>query len=170
MFLKIVVAGPKGSGKTIISNFLSNQSESLISDRYDPTAGVRILEFELRIAGITDVINIQLWDSSGDPIYEKCWKAIMFESDGVLLVYNPEAAGQDQQINDWFDYFVKRNGLKDEQCVIFAHKTSNNTEKFRPPPLFSKVIASLTTNQSGQEIKNIFENFMKDVCHIKARK
>jgi len=59
----------------------------------------------------------------------------MHESDGVILVYNPDAPGQDQQIGVWFDYFVKKNGLKDDQCLVFAHRGNPNTasnERFRP--------------------------------------
>ncbi len=55
----------------------------------------------------------------------------MYESDGVILVYNPDAPSQDQQLGDWFDFFVKKNGLKDEQCLIFAHRGQSN-DKFRP--------------------------------------
>ena len=56
----------------------------------------------------------------------------MNEADGVLLVYNPDAPAQDQQIGDWFDFFVRKNGLRDEQCMVFAHRQSlNNNEKFR---------------------------------------
>lgn len=39
--------------------------------------------------------------------------------------------GQDQQLSDWFDYFVKRNNLRDEQCLIFAHR-EKASEKFKP--------------------------------------
>ena len=57
----------------------------------------------------------------------------MADADGVILVYNPDAPSQDQQINDWFDYFVKKNGLKDEQCMILAHRTSpSGGDRFRP--------------------------------------
>ena len=42
----------------------------------------------------------------------------MDEADGVLLIYNPDAPSQDQQLGDWFEYFVRRNGLKDEQCMV----------------------------------------------------
>ena len=56
----------------------------------------------------------------------------MAEADGIVLIYNPDAPAQDQQINDWFDFFVKKNGLRDEQCMIFAHRTGESTERFRP--------------------------------------
>ena len=56
----------------------------------------------------------------------------MAEADGVILVYNPDAPGQDQQLGDWFDFFVKKNGLRDEQCLIFAHRVNPTNERFRP--------------------------------------
>jgi intraflagellar transport protein 22 len=133
MHLKVVFAGPKGVGKSDAANFISGQSDKLIvKDRYEPTSGVRILEFDMTLRGVSDDINIELWDCSGDHQYESCWKAIMHESDGVVLMYNPDVAGQDQQLGDWFDYFVRRNGLKDEQSMVFAHRTGDSSEKFRP--------------------------------------
>eukprot|EP01041_Mallomonas_annulata_P006652 gene6652-13469_t len=165
MLLKIVIAGPKSTGKTLIGNFLSGQSDKLVAEKYSPTTGVRILEFEIKLSGVYDDLNIELWDASGDNAYEGCWRAIMHEADGVVLVYNPDAPGQDQQIGDWFDYFVRKNGLKDEQCIVFAHRTNpsqGQIDKFRPPPLFSKVTAALTTPQSGPDMKGMFENFLKE--------
>lgn len=64
--------------------------------------------------------------------FESGWKAVLAYTDGVILVYDPDSAGQDQQLSLWFDYFVKRNGLRDEQCLIFAHRTGNSTDKFKP--------------------------------------
>jgi len=64
--------------------------------------------------------------------YEGCWRAIMADADGVVLVYNPDAPSQDEQLLDWFDFFVKKNGLKDEQCMIFAHRSADSNERFRP--------------------------------------
>lgn len=70
MQLKLVVAGPKGSGKTVISNFLSGQTDKLVvSEKYSPTAGVRILEFEGKTKGVSETLNIELWDCSGDDKY-----------------------------------------------------------------------------------------------------
>jgi hypothetical protein len=61
----------------------------------------------------------------------------MHEADGVILVYNPDSPGQDQQIGDWFDFFVRKNGLKDEQCLVFAHRLAQgNSDRFRPRKYF----------------------------------
>jgi GTPase SAR1 family protein len=62
MKLKIVIVGPKGAGKSSIGNYITGQSQVLCPENanYDPTAGVRILEFEARQN------SIELWDASGD--------------------------------------------------------------------------------------------------------
>ena len=86
-------------GKTAISNFLSSQSEKLAIDTYNPTAGVRILEFETELQGSgPEKVGVEIWDISGDHTFEGCWRAVMNEADGVLLVYNPDAPSQDQQV------------------------------------------------------------------------
>jgi hypothetical protein len=158
--LKLVIAGPKASGKTLIANFLAAGGAvdlPLTSDTYNPTSGVRILEFDTREG------SVELWDASGDHSYESCWKAIMNSADGVILVYNPDAPSQDQQLADWFDFFVRKNGLRDEQCLAWAHRSGKtpNAERFRPPPLFSKVTAAMTTPQSGPDILSMFYEFVK---------
>lgn len=178
--LKFVVAGPKGSGKTIISNYISGHSDALSNEnkKYEPTSGVRILEFETRVSNSNNPLNIEIWDTSGDHSFESCWRAIMNEADGVILVYNPDIVSQDQQMSDWYEYFVKRNGLKDSQCLIFAHKSSttgansasSSSSSFKPPPLFTKVTAALTTSQSGADIKSMFESLVKEIHSNKMRK
>jgi GTPase SAR1 family protein len=60
--LKLIVIGPKGSGKSQIANYLLGQTETLITDKYEPTIGVRILEAELNNGNL----HIELWDASGD--------------------------------------------------------------------------------------------------------
>ncbi len=63
MKLKLITIGPKGSGKTSISNYLLNtNNENLETDRYEPTIGTRILEGEFGNGNI----QVELWDCSGD--------------------------------------------------------------------------------------------------------
>ncbi len=171
--LKIIVAGPQGTGKTVISNFLAGQSDSLEVNGLEATEGVRILEVEKNLPGSSNssIVGVELWDASGDHKYESCWRAVMSEANGVILVYNPDAPSQDQQLHDWFDFFVKKNGLSDQQCLIFAHRTkgNNSADRFRPPALFSRVSAALTTTASGTDMKGLFDNFVKEIHNIRRR-
>ena len=173
MHLKIVTAGPRATGKTTISNFIAGHVDRLDPpETYSPTFGVRILEFQPTVSGVNEEINVEIWDMSGDQIYESCWKAVIQDADGVILVYNPDAPAQDQQVGDWFEYFVKRHGLRDDQCIVLAHRVNAEAKsgKFRPPPLFSKVTAAMTTPQSAEDVKSIFENFLKEIHSMKRRK
>ncbi len=116
----------------------------------------------------------------------------MNETDGVILVFNPDTRGSDQLLNDWFDFFVKKNGLREDQSMIFAHRSNPTGEKVKPrkclplpfccnqflfisyltlaAPLFSRVSASVTSPQSGPDMKLKFENFIKDLSSSRYRK
>jgi GTPase SAR1 family protein len=63
--MKIIVVGPKGAGKSTISNFLLGQTEALLNTSYQPTVGCRILEGDISGSG-NQVISVELWDASGD--------------------------------------------------------------------------------------------------------
>ena len=168
--LKIVLAGPKGCGKSAISTFLSGQAEGFKLDQYNATAGVRVLEFDTPVKGHNDPVSVELWDASGDHAYENCWKAITADADGVILVYNPDSPGQDQQLGDWFEFFVRKNGLRDEQCMVIAFRQAgDNQQRFQPPPLFSRVTAALQTNENRQDVRDMFDDFMKTVTSMNAR-
>lgn len=67
----------------------------------------------------------------------------MHEADGVIIIYNPDAPSQDQQLLDWFEFFVKKNSLKEEQCLIFAHRVNPTTERFRPRMFYCHFIISI---------------------------
>jgi hypothetical protein len=113
----------------------------------------------------------------------------MHEADGVVLIYNPDAPSQDQQIGDWFEFFVRKNNLREDQCIVFAYRSNpSNGDKFRPrefpphlsfsfltpllriAPLFSKVNAALTTPQNCEDMKGMFSNFVNELASIRQRK
>ena len=58
----------------------------------------------------------------------------------------------------------------DSNLCIHVYRTEGKGDKFRPPPLFSKVTAALTTPESSQDVKNMFENFVKELVNMKRRK
>merc|ERR1719183_2717886 len=97
---KVLLVGPTEGGKSTIANVLAENSESA-SDTYRPTVGVRILEFEGEVRCVSQQVTIELWDVSGDfiqPKYTKCWQAIQKDAVGCVLVYNPERANHEQDV------------------------------------------------------------------------
>ena len=54
--------------------------------------------------------------------------------------------------------------------LVIKQLTSRITLIYYLAPLFSRVTAALTTPQSGQDIKGMFENFVKEIHSMKSRK
>lgn len=81
-------------GKTRLCNQLADISVS--SSVYDPTVGVRILEFERKVPvksrdGTKETmadVSVEMWDMSGDLQFESCWPAIEKDCTGVVIVLN----------------------------------------------------------------------------------
>lgn len=111
--MKVSVVGPKGGGKTTLSNFLGSEEAAFqMVPAYAETVGCRILECERDIEG---PMQVELWDTGGSTDYESCWPAVMHEATGVVLVYDPDDEAHVSESAAWYDFFVKKNQLADEQ-------------------------------------------------------
>lgn len=105
--VKILVLGPSGVGKTVLSNLIADHSDTPPSV-YHPTVGVRILEMRKeppranRRAGETNV-EIELWDCSGDPRYESSWNCFRKDVNGIIFVFDGEDPHPDMQ--NWVRQF-----------------------------------------------------------------
>ncbi|XP_071502007.1 intraflagellar transport protein 22 homolog [Diadema antillarum] len=140
---KILVIGPTESGKSVLSNFLADATE-ISGGEYHPTQGVRILEFEsgaLNVGNRSLSAEVELWDCSGDQKFDECWPAFMKDVSGVVIVYNPDQANHERELDTWYTHFVTQQGLKDGQCVIMGHHRPNTSEAVRVqlPTKMSKV-------------------------------
>ncbi|DAZ98162.1 TPA: hypothetical protein N0F65_005628 [Lagenidium giganteum] len=167
--LKLLLVGPKEAGKSTIANFLAEQTDRLGGqERYQPTLGVRILEIEKNKS------NIELWDVSGDQIYEACWPAVMKDSNGVLLVYNPESHIHESEAMLWYEWFIQNPGLEGSQCLVFEHtsttsnakKPGGGSSKLRLPPTIRSVA---TTYDAPNVLKSEFDKFVQSVQDTVAR-
>ncbi len=164
--MKVIICGPKESGKTSISNFLANSSASNVgsAEPYSPTIGCRILEF-------TQLgLDVELWDVSGSQQYEACWPAIMAPTstkstdpvDGVVLVYNPEIPTHDTEVGLWYDLFVKQAGLPDSKCLVFVHRVEpKGGYRTRAPPKLEGCKVINTTFESTIEVREAFDDFLR---------
>ncbi|KAM7400418.1 hypothetical protein PAMA_004891 [Pampus argenteus] len=118
---KILFIGPNESGKTVLANFLSDTTEN-VGGEYRPTQGVRILEFESQLEGSGDkTCEVELWDCSGDFKFESCWPAIMKDSSGVVIIFNPDVPSHLKEIETWHSMLISSQGLQDNQCLLMAH-------------------------------------------------
>ncbi|XP_076001030.1 intraflagellar transport protein 22 homolog [Genypterus blacodes] len=135
---KILFIGPNESGKTVLANFLSDTTEN-VGGEYRPTQGVRILEFESQIEGSSGkhTCDVQLWDSSGDFKFESCWPALMKDSSGVVIIFNPDVPSHLKEIETWYSMFISSQGLQDGQCLLMAHHKPGSGEEEGRLPLAS---------------------------------
>ena len=168
--LKVMVVGPKSSGKTSISNFLAGQADTLLSPEgaAAPTVGCRILEFEIASAGSGRAIPIELWDTGGDTEYEACWPAIRKDASALVLVYNPEKQAHLEEIGIWYEEFSKELS-DDQQILVFSHSASG-AKGARPPPRIAELNVLNTDADSASAISSAFTKFMGKVEQIAAKK
>ncbi|XP_069741019.1 intraflagellar transport protein 22 homolog isoform X2 [Narcine bancroftii] len=132
---KLLVVGPRESGKTVLANFLSDAIEAIGGD-YSPTQGVRVLEFEclnVNAGGKNVGCEVELWDCSGDQKFETCWPALMKDSNGVIIVFNVDVPSHLKEIETFYSHFVQQQRLQDSQCLLIAHhKPSSATGRGQP--------------------------------------
>lgn len=137
---KILFVGPKESGKTVLANFVSDTTENL-GGEYRPTQGVRILEFELQPEDSRDSksCEVEIWDCSGDFKFESCWPALMKDSSGVVIIFNPDVPSHRKEIESWYSMFVSSQGLQDSQCLLIAHHKPGSAVEDASIPLASQL-------------------------------
>lgn len=119
--LKIALVGPQRAGKTHIANQLRGLPAF---DTYQPTAGVRILEFDVDIQDRDEdvMIKIELWDCSGDSKHaDMCFPAVLDGLHGLAVVYNPENAVHQDDAKFWMSYFSEHGQLAPGQIVLMSH-------------------------------------------------
>ncbi|GAB6028731.1 Intraflagellar transport protein 22 [Chamberlinius hualienensis] len=162
--IKIIVIGPTESGKTVLSNIIADATESS-NKVYDPTQGVRILEFEGE-----PKIDIELWDTSGDNKFGECWPAIAKDNHGVIFVYNPDQDDQGDELERLFQYFVQQHSLKPSQCVIVANnKSGGSTSSLsRPPTIMANLPMMMISNldDDSEVVKNGFRAYLKRLLQV----
>ncbi|XP_036712227.1 intraflagellar transport protein 22 homolog [Balaenoptera musculus] len=136
---KILFVGPCESGKTVWANFLTKSSDIA---KYNPTQGVRILEFENPYVTSNNKgtgYDSELWDCGGDPKFESCWPALMQNSYGVVIIFNVDIPSHLKETEMWYSCFVQQQFLQDTQCLLTAHhKQGSGSDKANPalaPPL-----------------------------------
>ncbi|XP_064460050.1 intraflagellar transport protein 22 homolog [Ornithodoros turicata] len=171
--LKIVVVGPLQSGKTAISNFLAEATESS-HGQYSPTVGVRILEFEsesIAVKGRQRRASIELWDCSGDEKYESCWPAIAKDAHGVMLVHNPNQKNIEKELETWYNSFVLSQGMDDEQCAVFQYRSSGHTKTMHPHAFarFYWATSGMDDN-GGESLKQDFYRYLERLLNVVSEK
>lgn len=167
---KILFIGPNESGKTVLANFLSDTTEN-VGGEYRPTQGVRILEFESQNEGSNDkhACEVELWDCSGDFKFESCWPALMKDTSGVAIIFNPEVLCHLKEIETWHSMFISSQGLQDSQCLLIAHhKPGSEVEEGRLPlasHLARLPLIHSNLEEEPEDVRQAFHGYLENVVN-----
>ena len=72
--------------------------------------------------------EVELWDTSGDLKYQKCWPALARDAQGVIFVFNPEDGQSASQLDQFHSGFANGN---DNNCIVFASiKSSESSQRY----------------------------------------
>ncbi|XP_029380918.1 intraflagellar transport protein 22 homolog isoform X3 [Echeneis naucrates] len=80
---------------------------------------------------------VVLFSSLSSPRFESCWPALMKDSSGVVIIFNPDVPSQLKEIETWFSMFISSQGLQDNQCLLMAHHKPGSDVKDGRLPLAS---------------------------------
>lgn len=114
---------------------------------YSPTVGCRIIKFNTK----KDGLPVEVWDTSGDMKYERCWPAFVYGNDdstskynttnkiseqpslkknnvdAIILIYNPENPNHMSERQTWLEKIAL---IEKRSSSDFSSKSSGKT--FRP--------------------------------------
>ncbi|KFO35462.1 intraflagellar transport protein 22 homolog isoform X2 [Fukomys damarensis] len=156
---KILFVGPCESGKTVLANFLTESSDIT---EYNPTQGVRILEFENPNVTSNNKgtgCEFELWDCGGDAKFESCWPALMKDAQGVVIVFNANIPSHLKEIEMWYSCFVQQQFLQDSQCLLIAHHKPGSGA----PPLNKLKLVHSNLEDEPEEIRMEFMKYLKNI-------
>lgn len=54
--------------------------------------------------------------------FESCWPAIMKDSCGVVIIFNPDVKSHLKEIETWHSMFISPQSLQESQCLLIAHQ------------------------------------------------
>ncbi|XP_053413406.1 intraflagellar transport protein 22 homolog isoform X2 [Nycticebus coucang] len=166
---KILFVGPCESGKTVLANFLTESSDIT---EYNPTQGVRILEFEnphVTSNSKGTGCEFELWDCGGDTKFESCWPALMKDAHGVVIIFNADIPSHRKEIEMWYSCFVQQQFLQDTQCLLIAHhKPGSGGDKGRlslSPPLNKLKLVHSNLEDDPEDIRMEFIKYLKGIIN-----
>lgn len=174
---KILIVGPARCGKTRVGNYLAEFfNDSPDFEKYNPTVGVRIHEFEREVKRNRRSINLQveMWDCSGDKKYENCWVAILREAQGVVLVYDPTDKAQEKEVEMWYKAYIQPLKLSSTQILLLAHqKDATVFRKYQAPQSLASFGFACTTLESDDGIDSMrqsFDSLLQSVAGVVSEK
>lgn len=98
IFLKIIILGDSGVGKTSLLNAYVNH---FFANKYKPTIGVDFMSKTIKLKDRE--IVMQIWDTAGQERFHSLNKSFFRGADGCLLVFDVNNPLSFDHLNKWYD-------------------------------------------------------------------
>lgn len=92
----------------------------------------------------------------------------MKDADGVILIFNPENHGSENEALLWFEWFIQNPKIDHDRCLLFGHTIKDSIYKsnIKLPPGYRSISTCLT---SGSAITEEFNELIKTLTVSKRK-
>ena len=115
-------------------------------------------------------MRVQVWDVSGDNKYERGWPAIMQDSHGIVLIYNPNDLTQESESELWYETFMKKAKVPKDNCIVLLHEESTISSRSKSDQKFAGCQVVNTTFSRSRDLSMVFNDFILRVSRNSGKK
>lgn len=106
-----------------MANFLADLNYELPED-LRATKTLRIVEFDVEAetdGNNKSVVDVRLWDTSGDDMQNYYWAVYREMAHGIVFVYNAENDFETRKLDLLYSYFVNSKGFDHRACLLCCY-------------------------------------------------
>ncbi|XP_078143897.1 intraflagellar transport protein 22 homolog isoform X2 [Centroberyx gerrardi] len=93
----------------------------------------------------------------------------MKDSNGVVIVFNPDVPSHLKEIETWHSMFISSQGLQDSQCLLIAHhKPGSGAEEGRLPlasHLSRLALIHSNLEEEPEDVRQAFRRYLGNVVN-----
>ena len=116
--IQLIMVGESGVGKT---SLIRRYTNNIFNTNHLETIGIEFFNKEERIND--QIIQIKLWDTAGQEIFQSLTKNFYRKADGIIIVYDITNKDSFEKIQDWVkSVYDNTDTYKEIQMIIVGNK------------------------------------------------
>lgn len=144
-----------------------------LPNEFRSTKNLRIVEFdiEIEVDGKKSVVDVRLWDTTGDDMYHHYWAVYRNLVQGIVFVYNPEIDFDTRKLDLLYNYFVNSNNFNHRACLLCCHVgdgAGGNNNNIKISKIFNVTNVSIL-NSSFQAVSSLKFLMLKPIWSYKLK-